>query len=700
MNQNGLRPVIQVIEEKCVNCHRCIMACPVKMCNNGSGSVVTFNSDLCIGCGECIHACGHGARIGIDDFDGFIKDLKGGVNMVAIVAPAIAASFGGEYLKFNGFLKKIGVKAIFDVSFGAELTVKSYLAFKKKKNPPLIIAQPCPTLVSFIELYRPELIPYLAPADSPMVHIMKMMKRFYPQYANCKIVAISPCYSKRREFDAVGIGNYNVTFKSIQQYLDDTNDRIEKYAPVPYDSPMAERAVLFSSPGGLMRTVERYVEDINAQTRKIEGSPEVYHYLAYLGDSIRKHVPPVYAFIDCLSCKMGCNGGPGTLNQGSHLDDLEGKVEKRSREARSFYGKYTGNKKAKKSVLTRHKLERLLNDYWEEGLYNRSYVDRSSIFKRKMKFPTSKDIEAVHLKMYKKEKKDILNCGSCGYSNCEQMVTAIINGLNRPENCRHFIEIQKHLISEQHQAEIKNTIDTVYGHTITEMNKSIEGIDSLSKHIDETAAVVIKSSAAIEEMVTSIRSIHKTLAHNAETVIKLNSSSLEGKTRILKIGELIADVSAQSDTLIEACKVIGNIADETSILGMNAAIEAAHAGEAIGKGFAVVAGQIRHLADNSGHQASEIEKSLKNIKTLIDSSSESSTHARSQFDLIVSLINAVKNEELSIKNAVETQNNGGQQVLEALNEINKLIVKIKNESATLLASGKAVLENINSLMLV
>ncbi|MDR2518891.1 MAG: 4Fe-4S binding protein [Spirochaetaceae bacterium] len=292
MNYKGLRPIIQIIEDKCVNCHRCIMVCPVKMCNNGSGNVVTFHSELCIGCGACINACMHGARIGVDDFDQFIQDVKAKINMVAIVAPAIAVSFGGEYLRFNGFLKKLGVKAVFDVSFGAELTVKSYLNYQKKKKPPMIIAQPCPTLVSFIEMYRPELIPFLAPADSPMLHTMKMIKRYFPQYAGCKFVAVSPCYSKRREFDATGFGDYNVTFKSFQQYLEDTHDRIEKYEPAAYDGPQAERAVLFSTPGGLMRTVERYIADVTAKTRKIEGSPEVYHYLAHLGRSMENREPP------------------------------------------------------------------------------------------------------------------------------------------------------------------------------------------------------------------------------------------------------------------------------------------------------------------------------------------------------------------------------------------------------------------------
>ncbi|MDR2518890.1 MAG: chemotaxis protein, partial [Spirochaetaceae bacterium] len=139
---------------------------------------------------------------------------------------------------------------------------------------------------------------------------------------------------------------------------------------------------------------------------------------------------------------MGCNGGPGTLNQHKHLDDLDRKIEKRRKEAQAFYG----TKKIRSILIKGRKLEQVINDYWEAGLYSRSYVDRSQIFKKLVKIPRPEDIQALHLKMYKKGPRDILNCGSCGYNSCEQMVTAILNGLNRPENCRHFIEIQKNLL--------------------------------------------------------------------------------------------------------------------------------------------------------------------------------------------------------------------------------------------------------------
>ena len=698
MNDKGLRPVIKIISEKCVNCHRCIQVCPVKMCNNGSGQTVECNSNLCIGCGECIHACSHGARVGLDDFDAFMRDLKVGVKMVAIVAPAIATSFDGEFLKFNGFLKKLGIQAIFDVSFGAELTVKSYLEYQKKQKPATIIAQPCPTLVSFIEMYRPELIPYLAPADSPMVHIMKMIRHFYPQYKEHKIAVISPCYSKRREFDVVGVGDYNVTIRSIERYLSNTKDSIRQYAEVPYDNPPAERAVLFAAPGGLMRTVERYDKNITSHTRKIEGSPEVYHYLAQLGNAIAKKKAPVYALVDCLNCRMGCNGGPATSNREKHIDEVELSIEKRQSAAREQYAQGFGKLKFPfAKFFGKKRLEKYLNKYWEEGLYKRSYTNRSSIFKSIIKAPSKQEIEDTHKRMYKLNESDFLNCAACGYTSCDQMAVAIINGLNKPENCRQFINIQKQLTSEQHKEELSKTINEVYGHTIQEMNQSIDGIGSLSSHISETATSVLSSSSAIEEMVQHIRSIRETLEHNAQTVLELNASSKKGKNSILEVGQLINQVAVQSDILIAACNMIGDIAEQTNILGMNAAIEAAHAGDAIGKGFAVVAGEIRKLADSSGHQAEEITKSLKSIKTLIVNSTQSSARAQEQFDAIVSLVDAVNHEEMNIKNAVEVQSDKGLQVIGDLNEVNKLILKIKDESAALLSSGESVLERIQSL---
>jgi iron only hydrogenase large subunit-like protein len=627
--------------------------------------------------------------VGLDDFDDFMADLKKGTGVIAIVAPAAAASFNGKYLNLNGFLASLGIKEVFDVSFGAELTVKSYVHYMKEKNPPTVISQPCPALVTFIEMYRPELIPYLAPADSPMLHLMKMIRRYYPEYKNYKIAAISPCYAKRREFDACGLGDYNVTFNSIQQYLDKRGDNISGYPEKDYDNPPAERAVLFSSPGGLMRTVGRYDIDVNTLTRKIEGSPEVYHYFAHLAKTIQEGSSPAYRLIDCLSCHMGCNGGAGTGNQGKHLDDVEYLVEKRAREVRDRY-----RPRGLAKLFHKNKIEKILDAYWEEELYTRSYVDRSAVFKERVKFPSQAEITAVLVAMHKTQAEDIRNCSACGYQSCEQMAVAIINGLNKKENCQYYMEYEKNLSNEQ---KMKDTVNRVLDHVLSEMDKSIVGISSLSEEIRSATEYVLSSSSAIETMVKNIHSIDTTLDHNADTVHKLNESSTEGKKRITRIGELIGNVSSQTDDLIRSCMVIGDIADQTNILGMNAAIEAAHAGEAVGKGFAVVAAEIRKLADNSGRQAKEISESLKNIKALIDNSRESSNSAQAQFDSVMSLISAVKNEAASIKSAMDAQNGGGNQVISSLGEINNLIVKIRDESAKLKSSGESIVKAIHAL---
>ena len=297
--------ILDVDETKCVNCHKCIAVCPIKYCNDGSGETVKVINDMCLGCGACITACTHGARSYRDDLIEFMDALKRKEKIIAIVAPAIASNFPDQYLKINTLLKKMGVEAIFDVSFGAELTIKSYVDHIVNKKPKAVISQPCPAIVTYIQIYHPELLQHLCPADSPMMHTMKMVKEFYPQYAKHQMVIISPCVAKKREFEEVGIGDYNVTIRSIKDLIDYNNINISKFDETDYDNPPAERAVLFSTPGGLLRTAEREVPTIAQISRKIEGIETIYPYLERLDEQITAGYAPV--LIDCLNCHAGCN---------------------------------------------------------------------------------------------------------------------------------------------------------------------------------------------------------------------------------------------------------------------------------------------------------------------------------------------------------------------------------------------------------
>ncbi len=412
--KTSLAKVISVEDEKCVNCHACIVACPVKFCNDGSDDHVKVNPDMCIACGKCLSACTHEARKYIDDFDIFMTDIKKEEKILAIVAPSIAASFPNQYLNLNGWLKSIGVNFIFDVSFGAELTVKSYVNHINKNNPQTTISQPCPAIVTYIELYKPELIKYLAPADSPMLHSIKMIKHYYPEYSDYKIAVVSPCLAKKREFEETGIGDYNIAIKSLDNYFKDKHINLDDYSKVDFDNPKAERAVVFSSPGGLLKTAERSIPGISDVSRKIEGKESVYEYLDKLPDVIAKKMSPLV--VDCLNCENGCNGGPVTNANNKSVDEIEYYVNQRSRDYKEHYAKSNGSTE---------NIDDILNSFWQEGLYERKYKNLWNNVE--LKYPNKAETDDIYVKMHKYSDEDIYNCISCGYNSCEKMAMAIFN---------------------------------------------------------------------------------------------------------------------------------------------------------------------------------------------------------------------------------------------------------------------------------
>jgi PAS domain S-box-containing protein len=454
--------LISVCADQCVNCHACIAACPVKFANDGSGSHVTLNPDLCIGCGNCLTACRHGARRIMDDFDCFLSDLEKHQPIIAIMAPSAAANFPGHYLNLNGWLKSLGIEAVFDVSFGAELASKSYIETLRRNPTQTLIAQPCASIVRYIQIYQPELLPYLAPVHSPMLHTLKMIRHFYPRYRDHKAAVLSPCLSKKHEFEETGLGDYNITYQSLADYLSAQHIRLDDYPKTDFDNPPAERAVLFSTPGGLSQTLERSLPGINRRIRKIEGPQTVYDYLRSLPSVIQNHKAPL--IIDCLNCQQGCNAGTGTVLKDRPLDEIEHWITQRAVESRK---RYQPTSKAGSA----DEINRVIDAHWQKGLYDRTYLDLSG--KMNILTPTDEQLQHIYQQMQKFSEKDFYNCNSCGYGSCRMMAIAIFNGLNRPENC-HFYLLKQNETAHQHLCESESRLRAI-------IDSSLEGFIRVDK---------------------------------------------------------------------------------------------------------------------------------------------------------------------------------------------------------------------------
>lgn len=257
---------------------------------------------------------------------------------------------------------------------------------------------------------------------------------------------------------------------------------------------------------------------------------------------------------------------------------------------------------------------------------------------------------------------------------------------NMAETATAINEITANIQSIKNQTLSQSASVTETSATMEQISK---GIDKLNQLILDQSANVTESSSAIEEMMANIGSVTTTLVKNSENIKQLTFSSEAGR-KVLDIITLgIKDVAKESDGLMEIGQIIQNIASQINLLSMNAAIEAAHAGDS-GRGFAVVADEIRKLAESSSTQTKTIGTVLKRIKDSIVKIIKYSEDVATKFNTIENEVKIVTEQEDGIRRAMEEQNEGSKQVLEAISILNDITQKVQASSIEMLTGSKQV----------
>ncbi|MEL3908236.1 MAG: methyl-accepting chemotaxis protein [Treponemataceae bacterium] len=209
--------------------------------------------------------------------------------------------------------------------------------------------------------------------------------------------------------------------------------------------------------------------------------------------------------------------------------------------------------------------------------------------------------------------------------------------------------------------------------------------DNIFKLVDDIEA----SSGSVEGMAKSIDSTGEMFKQNNNRIQNLYNASEAGKVEISKVNSVLEEISDQSEKLQEAGNIIENIASQTNLLAMNAAIEAAHAGDS-GKGFAVVAGEIRKLAEESSKQAKQITLLLKETTKTISELTTSGEATEQAFDTVFDLAKKVADQEIIIVNVMNEQQTNSQNVLSIMRSIDGVTKNVKNNSNIMSENSKTV----------
>ncbi|GAB1432345.1 methyl-accepting chemotaxis protein [Spirochaetota bacterium] len=254
-------------------------------------------------------------------------------------------------------------------------------------------------------------------------------------------------------------------------------------------------------------------------------------------------------------------------------------------------------------------------------------------------------------------------------------------------------EISANLSSIRKQIEV---LDNNMDETLRLIKAVGSNIGKVDEQIIGQSAMVEQSTSAVTQMIASLGNVNGIAQSKRNSTQQLASLAASSKETITNTANTFKSMAGYIVQIEEMATAINDIASQTNLLSMNAAIEAAHAGDS-GRGFAVVAEEIRKLAGSAADSSRGISTLVKDISNAVKETGENVVLSSEAFENIAREINSTVNAFREIEESVAELNAGGKQILDAMNEINDVTVNIKERSQEVYTDTNRMVESSSDI---
>lgn len=434
--------ILKFKKVNCKNCYKCIRYCPVKAIEIKDHHAQIIDND-CILCGNCTVVCPQNAKEDNDDVPIIKKLIREGKNVIATIAPSYIANFEvNNYKMIKGCLVKLGFSDVFETAEGAYLVKTEYERLVEKKWNSIIISSACPSVVKYIQRYKPELLQFLSPVISPMEASAKLIKE---KYTDAVVVFIGPCISKKLEcsYDNANT-DYVITYDELKKWLVESNlydmlkinnkDNIlinynnvenenntnnEMCYEECHNTNIKYKSRLFPIKGGIIDTMKK---DKNYKYIAIDGLDSCFTAIKEIENGLVNN-----CFIEMSACKGSCIGGPHFRKNNLSVINSEIRVKENA---------------LNNQIDSLNSVDYDINcDFSLENHIKSKEVVYAQ--------PSEKQILTILKKMGKNSEEDELNCGTCGYSTCREKAIAVFYKKAEISMCLPFMKERAESFSDK-----------------------------------------------------------------------------------------------------------------------------------------------------------------------------------------------------------------------------------------------------------